>query len=111
LIQLIYWQKLMVRAIKIRGSVNMSTLKVKHYFQVVTLTPDSCFGLIFGDFLVEVGAGTAFVTTGVSVCIGSAAALGTVQRRARHEKSPQVDRRGVELALSISKTSVHLPTQ
>jgi hypothetical protein len=59
----------------------MSTLKVKHYFQVVTLTPDSCFGLIFGDFLVEVGAGTAFVTTGVSVCIGSAAALGTVQHR------------------------------
>jgi hypothetical protein len=27
---------------------------------------------------VEVGAGTAFVTTGVSVCIGSAAALGKV---------------------------------
>ena len=43
---------------------------------MVTLTPDSCFGLIFGDFLEEVGAGTAFVTTGVSVCIGSAAALG-----------------------------------
>jgi hypothetical protein len=47
-------------------------------FQVVTLTPDSCFGLIFGDFLVDVGAGTAYVTTGVSVCIGSAAALGMV---------------------------------
>jgi hypothetical protein len=53
-----------------------SSLQVKYYFQVVTITPDSCFGLIFGDFLVEVGAGTAYVTTGVSVCIGSAAALG-----------------------------------
>ncbi|PSN41452.1 hypothetical protein C0J52_14532 [Blattella germanica] len=49
---------------------------------MVTLTPDSCFGLIFGDFLVEVGAGTAFVTTGVSVCIGSAAALGLVMNYA-----------------------------
>jgi hypothetical protein len=64
-----------------RGSVNISTLKVKYYFQVVTLTPDSCFGLIFGDFLVDVGAGTAYVTTGVSVCIGSAATLGTTPHR------------------------------
>lgn len=49
---------------------------------IVTLTPDSCFGLIFGDFLEEVGAGTAFVTTGVSVCIGSAASLGLVMNYA-----------------------------
>lgn len=49
---------------------------------VVTLTPDSCFGLIFGDFLVEIGAGTAYITTGVSVCIGSAAALGLVMNYA-----------------------------
>ncbi|KAJ9587651.1 hypothetical protein L9F63_018903, partial [Diploptera punctata] len=49
---------------------------------MVTLTPDSCFGLIFGDFLEEVGAGTAFVTTGVSVCIGSASACGLVMNYA-----------------------------